>query len=100
GNFVTIRDLLMNWPGEVIRHAMLMTHYRQPIDWTESRSLDAERELWAWVTTLVGTEAKTDGYRLAVQKKELKPSRLLLDALEDDLNTPEAITALRAGYKL
>jgi cysteinyl-tRNA synthetase len=100
GNFVTIRDLLMNWPGEVIRHAMLMTHYRQPIDWTESRSLDAERELWTWVTTLVGTEAKTDGYRLAVQKKELKPSRLLLDALEDDLNTPEAITALRAGYKL
>jgi cysteinyl-tRNA synthetase len=100
GNFVTIRDLLMNWPGEVIRHAMLMTHYRQPIDWTESRSLDAERELWTWVTTLVGTEAETDGYRLAVQKKELKPSRLLLDALEDDLNTPEAITALRAGYKL
>ena len=49
---------------------------------------------------MVGTEAETDGYRLAVQKKELKPSRLLLDALEDDLNTPEAITALRAGYKL
>ena len=41
GNFVTIHDLLRTakfggrrWPGEVLRLAMLKTHYRQPIDWT------------------------------------------------------------------
>ena len=41
GNFVTIRELLETrmfghqmWPGEVVRLAMLRTHYRQPIDWT------------------------------------------------------------------
>ncbi len=34
GNFVTIRQLLNDWPGEVIRFNMLRTHYRQPIDWT------------------------------------------------------------------
>ena len=38
GNFVTISELLDEigdrWPGEVMRLAMLMTHYRQPIDWT------------------------------------------------------------------
>ena len=34
GNFVTIRDLLADWPGEVIRLNMLRTHYRQPMDWT------------------------------------------------------------------
>src|SRR6185295_16047228 len=34
GNFVTIRDLLADWPGEVLRFNMLRTHYRQPIDWT------------------------------------------------------------------
>src|SRR5579863_5211260 len=32
GNFVTIRDLLNKWPGDVLRFQMLMTHYRQPID--------------------------------------------------------------------
>ncbi len=34
GNFVTIRELLADWPGDVIRVAMLGTHYRQPINWT------------------------------------------------------------------
>ena len=34
GNFTTIHDLLKDWPGEVLRFAMLRTHYRQPIDWT------------------------------------------------------------------
>ena len=34
GNFITIHDLLKDWPGEVVRFNMLRTHYRQPIDWT------------------------------------------------------------------
>src|ERR1700712_4735127 len=34
GNFVTMRELLADWPGEVLRLNMLRTHYRQPIDWT------------------------------------------------------------------
>ncbi len=34
GNFFTIRDLLKDWPGEVLRFNMLRTHYRQPMDWT------------------------------------------------------------------
>ena len=38
GNFVTIHELLKDWPGEVVRFNMLRTHYRQPIDWTRGRS--------------------------------------------------------------
>ena len=34
GNFVTIRELLNDWPGEVVRLNMLKTHYRSPMDWT------------------------------------------------------------------
>ena len=34
GNFVTISELLADWPGEVLRLNMLKTHYRSPIDWT------------------------------------------------------------------
>ncbi len=37
GNFVTIHELLKDWPGDVIRLNMLRTHYRQPIDWTVRR---------------------------------------------------------------
>ena len=48
GNFITIHELLetekfggRNWPGEVVRLAMLMTHYREPIDWTVARLQEA-----------------------------------------------------------
>jgi cysteinyl-tRNA synthetase len=55
GNFVTIHDLLetdkfggRKWPGEVLRLAMLMTHYREPIDFSVARLEEAERILKRW----------------------------------------------------
>ena len=55
GNFVTIRELLQtdkfggrSWPGEVLRLAMLRTHYRQPIDWTVRALEEAEQTLDSW----------------------------------------------------
>src|SRR5215475_8893635 len=48
GNFFTIRELLADWPGEVLRFNMLRTHYRQPIDWT-ARGLDeSEKTIDHW----------------------------------------------------
>jgi cysteinyl-tRNA synthetase len=99
GNFLTIRQLLHQWHGEVLRFQMLSTHYRQPIDWLASRSSDAENELWEWSTTLVQSEAETDGYIRAVRKERPDPSPSLVEALSDDLNTPETLAVLRAEYK-
>ena len=52
GNFITIHDLLhtdkfggRQWPGEVLRLAMLMTHYREPIDFSIKRLEEAENLL-------------------------------------------------------
>src|SRR5437016_7868027 len=42
GNFVTVRDALSQAPGEVIRLALLMTHYRDPLDWTDERAHQAK----------------------------------------------------------
>src|SRR5690606_5784619 len=49
GNFVTINELLntekfggRKWPGEVLRLAMLMTHYREPIDFSVRKLEEAE----------------------------------------------------------
>ncbi len=49
GNFVTIHELLKDWPGEVVRFTMLQTHYRQPINWTVSGLRDAQKNLDNWV---------------------------------------------------
>ncbi|WP_187970348.1 cysteine--tRNA ligase [Aquibium microcysteis] len=59
GNFVTIHDLLetdrfggRKWPGEVLRLAMLMTHYREPIDFSVRR-LEEALSMWTrWARAL------------------------------------------------
>jgi cysteinyl-tRNA synthetase len=84
GNFITIHDLLQEWPGEAIKLAMLSAHYRQPINWTEHGLTEAKRTLDHW-------------YELTGDVAEVAPLCAdVLEALEDDLNTPQAIAALHA----
>ena len=83
GNFVTIRQALAEWPGEVIRLSMLKTHYRQPIDWT-ARSLE---ESWATLRSWYADPSALRG-----DDDTVAPA--ILDALCDDLNTPRAIAEL------
>jgi cysteinyl-tRNA synthetase len=93
GNFVTIRELLgtpkfggRQWPGSVLRLAMLSTHYRQPIDWTLAAMTEAERTIAEW-STVPGAD------------RAGKVPDDLVDALSDDLNTPLAITRMHALRK-
>ncbi|HZP70568.1 MAG TPA: cysteine--tRNA ligase [Pseudolabrys sp.] len=81
GNFVTIRELLKDWPGEVVRMAMLQTHYRQPMNWTLVGLREAQKVLDHWYALTAETTA---GYLCADA----------LEALADDLNTPKAFAAL------
>ena len=88
GNFVTINELLATekfggrvWPGEVLRLAMLMTHYREPIDFSVKRLEEAERLLSKWPAGDAGNTA---------------PDASVLEALSDDLNTVAAVQAVHA----
>jgi cysteinyl-tRNA synthetase len=85
GNFFTIRDLLKDWPGEVLRFQMLMTQYRSPIDWTRQSTEQAAVALDSFqhVTRTVNAEDGT-----------ISPD--VLTALADDLNTSQAIAALHS----
>jgi cysteinyl-tRNA synthetase len=81
GNFVTIHDLRQEWPGEAIRLALLQTHYRQPMNWTEDGLREAKHHLDAWHSLTA----------------DFPPGLLcgaVLEALADDLNTPKALAAL------
>lgn len=95
GNFVTIHDLLCSdgfggrrWPGEVLRLAMLRTHYRQPIDWTVRALEEAEQTLDRWYGLLSGQGG--------VASNEADPE--VMEALSDDLNTPAALSRLHALF--
>jgi cysteinyl-tRNA synthetase len=98
GNFVTIRELLKEWPGEVVRFAMLSTHYRQPINWTDQRLRECKEEIWRWAVSLVQSEAESEGYLRAVRHEAPLPSDSVVAALRDDLNSPEAISVMRRHY--
>jgi len=95
GNFVTIRELLATdkfggrrWSGPVLRLAMLMTHYRQPIDWKVDTLSEAERTLAEWSSETSDVIAMGE-----------PPPAELVDALSDDLNTPLAIARMHAMRK-
>ena len=81
GNFVTIHELLKDWPGEVVRFTMLQTQYRQPINWTIAGLREAQKNLDHWYDLTADVEP---GYLCADA----------LGALLDDLNTPKAFAAL------
>src|SRR6202158_2854988 len=53
GNFVTVREVLAEAPGEVIRLALLGTHYRDPLDWTPDRLHEARQTLDRWYRALL-----------------------------------------------
>lgn len=69
--------------GMAIRLAMLMTHYRQPINWTEQRLAEAATVLRRWYPLIEPTEDD--------------PEPEFLAALANDLNTPQAIAVMH-GY--
>jgi cysteinyl-tRNA synthetase len=89
GNFVTIKELLEGPPfqgrkvykGEEVRFAMLRTHYRQPINWTEVALEETRKVLRGWYVEIADVRAS-------------EPANAVIEALQDDLNTPRAIAEL------
>ena len=84
GNFVTINQLLQDWPGEVLRFNMLRTHYRQPMDWTVAGMNESWKTLEKW-------------YAVTEPLADPPVGAAFLAALCDDLNTPQAIAELHKG---
>ena len=85
GNIERVHDLVRRHPPEALRYALLSAHYRQPLDWSDAlieqsvRTLD---RLYGTLRNLAGIET-APAIPLAVE-----------DALEDDLNTPQALAEL------
>jgi cysteinyl-tRNA synthetase len=81
GNFFTIREVLADWQGDVIRLAMLSTHYTKPINWTVKGLEEAEKALASF-------------FDAAAADAQARPAPAVLEALADDLNTPKAIAEM------
>lgn len=90
GNFRLVRDLIKHYPGEVLRFALLSSHYRSPLNFSAEVLDQARQSLNGLYYALLGrgeTVTAQAGYTLPGDHP-------VLVALLDDLNTAEAISAL------
>ena len=85
GNFITINELKNKYDGQVVRLAMLSTHYRQPFDWNEKNLETSYMTLNKWYEFYSDQDNKLDLGTLEV--------------LADDLNTPMFISKMHSLYK-
>jgi cysteinyl-tRNA synthetase len=91
GNVLLLRDLLREAPGEVVRLGLLTAHYRQPLDWTQRVLTEAQQKLDRMYGAL-----RDAGISGPQQFPAEEPSPAVVEALEDDLNTPRALAELFA----
>jgi len=97
GNVVLVHELIEKWPGEAIRWALLVGHYRAPLEWNGElidqarKSLDRlYRSLQDAGRFLEGSDAAPDPETV----EALLRTAGFWDALDDDLNTPRALSEL------
>jgi cysteinyl-tRNA synthetase len=81
GNFTTVEAARQRMPGEAVRYALLMAHYRQPADWSDTIADEAKTHLDRWYRLTDGVDAGD-------------ADMALITALDDDLNTPRAFAEL------
>ncbi|MBI4030945.1 MAG: cysteine--tRNA ligase [Proteobacteria bacterium] len=91
GNIRLVHNLIEHYDGEVLRLALLSAHYRQPLDWSEETIRQSKAMLdriYGTLRTLEDVEAADSGIPGDV-----------MEALCDDLNTPQALAAVNTLAK-
>ena len=84
GNIQFINDLLNDHNGETLRLVLMSTHYRQPLNWS-AKTIDQSQK------TLDRLYRIIKSLNISLDDTNVKPAQEVIDALCDDLNTPEAL---------
>ncbi|MEY3880291.1 MAG: hypothetical protein RIQ94_1086 [Pseudomonadota bacterium] len=90
GNFFTVREVLKQYKPEIIRFFILSSHYRSPLNYSDEQLNDAGAGLKRLYTALRGYEHVGSG----VDKKDLDYNARFEQAMDDDFNTPVAVSVL------
>jgi len=86
-NFVLMKDLLKDYDGEIIRLAMLGSHYRQPLIWNDDLISQSKKTIKNLYNSIKDLDNRID-------INNCKPDDKVLEALHDDLNTPKALAEI------
>jgi cysteinyl-tRNA synthetase len=104
GNFVPTHDLLEEYDPGVLRLLVAMTHYRKPLDYSEDKLGEAERNLETLRNAVENIEAelnavatvpsRLDDDDVATLDRVFELRQAFIEAMDDDFNTPEALKNL------
>ncbi len=102
GNFFTVRDIRKKYDSEVIRFFMLSAHYRNPINFADTLMEQAKSAVERVYTCLENLEFLENNSQdkdmcekcAAIAKKIDQCRTKFIDAMDDDLNTADAIAAI------
>ena len=86
GNILYVHDLIREYPGEVLRLALLSTHYRQPLNWNPSIIEQCRNVLDRLYRVLNSSKVSV--------KDNVPPSSKVIESLCDDLNTSMALAEI------
>lgn len=104
GNFFTIREIFQQseWPdtvtGEMMRYFLLSTHYRSPLDFSDQSLKEAKSALNGFYDLFerLNESGPSDGAAdQLLQEATARTRTAFVAAMEDDLNTPNALAALQ-----
>lgn len=93
-NFFSIKDLLAQYEGEVIRYFLLASHYRSPVNYTEDSLELAKNALTTLYNALRGVPLESVIEARATADELAPLEAKFISAMEDDFNTPEAFAVL------
>ena len=103
GNFFTVRDICSKYDPQVIRFFMLSAQYRTPLNFSEELVQDAAKGLERILNgaeKLSGIAGKNNGKAISDEEQKLLQEELpkfvtrFDDAMDDDLNTADAVSIL------
>ena len=89
GNFFTIREVLEQFPDEVVRYFLISSHYRSPVNYSQESLKEAAVRLERLYTALKGL--KLEGVEAAIESEF---EQRFFAAMDDDFNTPVALAVL------
>ena len=86
GNILKIKDFKTKYNGQVLRLALITSHYRQGLDWNDKLISECEKTLTKWYSAHIEV------------KEKITVSEDILSPIYDDLNTPGYIANLHSLY--
>ena len=106
GNFFTVQDKLAEGvPGEVMRYCIMMTKYREKLDWNIEREKEAEAAIDDLCSIFVN-DSEINFPSRGLMSENVAPIKEVIEDLLNDIDTPSALRKLRkkeleaAGYDL